>query len=434
MKIKTVKKSYDEVMALPRVEHKKPGKPWFLLSSLIRVLAVKDLMATKFSYTIEGADKLPKGPCLILMNHSSFIDLKIVSKILYPRPYSIVCTTDGFVGKSWLMKRIGCIPTQKYVSDLNLIRDMKYALHENKVSVLMYPEAGYSFDGCATAIPEKLGKLLKMLNVPVVMITAYGAFARDPLYNGLQLRKVKVSATVKCLLTPTEIEEKSVEELDSVLKEVFTFDNFKWQYDNKIEILEKFRADGLERILYKCSECGSEGKMEGKGTELYCRACGKQHHLDVLGRLKATEGETRFPHIPDWYRWQRECVKEELLSGKYSLETDVKIGMMVDYKALYMVGEGTLTHDPERGFTLEGCDGKLKYEQKPLSSFGLCADYFWYEIGDMICIGNRDALYYCFPKKEGIVTKTRLAAEEIYKIRVAEALAAREKRLAEKNI
>jgi len=43
-------------------------------------------------------------------------------------------------------------------------------------------------------------------------------------------------------------------------------------------------------------------------------------------------------------------------------------------------------------------------------------------------------LYYCFPKKEGIVTKTRLAAEEIYKIRVAEALAAREKRLAEKNI
>jgi len=434
MKIKTVKKSYDEVMALPRVEHKKPGKPWFLLSSLIRVLAVKDLMATKFSYTIEGADKLPKGPCLILMNHSSFIDLKIVSKILYPKPYSIVCTTDGFVGKSWLMKRIGCIPTQKYVSDLNLIRDMKYALHKNKVSVLMYPEAGYSFDGCATAIPEKLGKLLKILKVPVVMITAYGAFARDPLYNGLQLRKVKVRATVKCLFTPKEIEEKSVEELDSVLKEAFTFDNFKWQYENKIEIREKFRADGLERILYKCSDCGAEGKMVGKGTELVCNACGKKHYLDVLGRLKAMEGKTRFPHIPDWYRWQRECVKEEILSGEYFLDTEVDIGMMVDYKALYMVGRGRLTHDPKRGFTLEGCDGKLKYEQKPLSSFGLCADYFWYEIGDMICIGNRDALYYCFPKKEGVVTKTRLAAEEIYKIRVAEALAAREKRLAEKNI
>ena len=45
------------------------------------------------------------------------------------------------------------------------------------------------------------------------------------------------------------------------------------------------------------------------------------------------------------------------------------------------------------------------------------SDYFWYEIGDMVCIGNKDALYYCFPEKEGIVTKTRLAAEELYKLK-----------------
>jgi hypothetical protein len=79
-----------------------------------------------------------------------------------------------------------------------------------------------------------------------------------------------------------------------------------------------------------------------------------------------------------------------------------------------------LTHD-SRGFVLTGADGKLSYEQKPLASYGLYSDYFWYEIGDMICIGNRDALYYCFPKKEGVVAKTRLAAEELYKIKSAEA-------------
>ena len=39
----------------------------------------------------------------------------------------------------------------------------------------------------------------------------------------------------------------------------------------------------------------------------------------------------------------------------------------------------------------------------------------------MICIGNRDALYYCFPKKQGVVAKTRLAAEELFKIKSAEA-------------
>ena len=419
MKIKTQKKSYDEVMALPRPEHKRPSRPWFVLRTLIRALAIPGMLQTRFKYTFEGRDKLPEGPYLILMNHSSFIDLKIVSKIFYPKPYAIVCTSDGLVGKNWLMRRIGCIPTQKFVTDITLIKDIKYALKEKNISVLMYPEASYTFDGTATPLPEKLGGLLKLIKVPVIMVTTRGAFARDPLYNGLRLRKTRVSAEVRCLLTPEEIEEKSVPELDAVLREAFTFDNFAWQYENRVEITESFRATGLERILYKCSECGTEGKMVARGTEIVCHACGKRHTLDTLGRLRAADGATRFEHIPDWYRWERECVREELIRGEYRLDTEVEIGMMVDYKAIYMVGQGRLTHD-DSGFTLTGCDGKLSYEQKPLASYGLYSDYFWYEIGDMICIGNRDALYYCFPKKEGVVAKTRLAAEELYKIKSAE--------------
>ena len=73
------------------------------------------------------------------------------------------------------------------------------------------------------------------------------------------------------------------------------------------------------------------------------------------------------------------------------------------------------------GFTLVGCDGALNYTQKPKASYSLYSDYNWYEIGDMICIGNNEHLFYCFPKaKEDIVTKIRLAAEEIYKIKCEE--------------
>ena len=419
MKIKTVKKKYSEVMALPRPKHVKPKKPWFTLRLLIRILAVWDMLITGFKYSFPDRKKLPKGPYLILMNHSSFIDLKIVSRIFFPMPYNIVCTTDALVGKAWLMRRVGCIPTQKYVTDLSLIRDMKHALTENKTSVLMYPEAGYSFDGRATAIPENLGFLLKMLKVPVLMVTANGAFARDPLYNGLRLRKVKISASVKCLFTAEQVAELPVEELNAGLAEAFSFDNFAWQYENRIEIDEPFRAIGLERILYRCPDCGAEGKMRGEGDEIICHACGKRHRLTVYGKLEAVDGETRFSHIPDWYAWERQCVREEIESGKYALDTEVDIAMLVDHKALYTVGGGRLTHGPD-GFVLDGCEGELHYEQKPLASHSLNSDYFWYEIGDMISIGNRDGLYYCFPKQEGIVTKTRLAAEELYKIKSAE--------------
>lgn len=415
MKIKTKQLSYDEVMKTKKPPHRLPKRPGLLFRSIVRAAASSDLRDAKFSYTTRRMELAGKGPWLILMNHSSFIDLEIVSKIMFPKPYCIVCTSDGFVGKEWLMRQIGCIPTQKFVSDVSLIGDINYALHKKNTSVLMYPEASYSFDGCATPLPRRLGILLKKLRVPVISIHTEGAFARDPLYNCLQKRKVKVSAEVSCLFSAEEIQEKSVDELDEGLRAAFDFDNFAWQRENGVIINEDFRADGLNRILYKCAHCGNEGSMEGKGTSLVCRSCGKKYELTPLGTLKAEDGETEFSHIPDWYRWERSCVREEIESGSYRLDIPVNIGMVVDFKAVYMVGSGRLVHTAE-GFHLTGCDGKLDYIQSPKASYSLYSDYYWYEIGDVICIGDKDRLYYCFPRGGDVVAKTRMATEELYKL------------------
>ena len=145
MKIRTQRKSFETVMALPKARHHKPLRPNRLLQTVVRLASLPDLWATKFKYKLIGMERLPKEPCLILMNHSCFLDLMIMSRIFYPKRYAIVCTTDGLVGMEWLMRLLGCIPTQKFVSDVGLIRDMEYMLKEKKVSVLMYPEASYSF-------------------------------------------------------------------------------------------------------------------------------------------------------------------------------------------------------------------------------------------------------------------------------------------------
>ena len=414
MKIKTKRMSYDEVMALPRPEHKKPLKPNRLLATAMRLIAEPDLRDVDFSYEKKNMDAAGDGPWLILMNHSSFLDLEIVSKLMYPKTYNIVCTSDGFIGKEGLMRSLGGIPTQKFVTDLTLISDIGYAMKVNKNNVLMYPEASYSFDGTATPLPRKMGILLKRLKAPVIMITTYGSFARDPLYNNLQKRKVKVSAVMECLLTPDQIKNYTIEQLDVILDNAFSFDYFKWQKDNNVVINETFRADGLNRILFRCARCGQDGQMEGYGTHLRCNACGKEYEMDELGDLHALDGDTEFSHIPDWYAWERSEIKHEIEMGKYSLDTDVEIGLMVDFNSIYMVGNGTLHHDCN-GFVLDGCDGKLHYEQGPKACYSVYSDYYWYEIGDIICIGNKDCLYYCFPKEKDVVAKTRIAVEEIYK-------------------
>lgn len=417
MKIKRRKLPYEKVLKLPRLQHKKPLKPSRFLATVVRIVSAPTLWKTKFSYTTERMELVGNQPCLILMNHSSFTDMKLAFGIFYPQPLGIVTSVDamsGILGK--LMRLLGCTPTHKYVPDTSLIRDIEYMLKTNKTSVLMYPEAGYSFDGRTTTLPRKMGVLMKKLGVPVVTVITQGAFARDPLYNMLQIRDVKVSAHVKCLATAEEIKEKTVTELDALLDQDFSFDNFAWQRDNKVSIDVPFRADGLHRILYKCPNCGTENKMEGKGIHLTCHACGKKWEMDEYGQLSACEGETEYPHIPDWYTWQRECVRKELENGTYLLDTDVEIAIQVNLDGVCLIGSGRLTHDLN-GFHLTGADGKLDYKQSAVASHTLYSDYYWYEIGDVIGIGDNEFSYFCFPGADVSVTKVRLATEELYKMK-----------------
>lgn len=416
MKIKVKPLDYDQVMALPRPARPKPRRPHRAVRMLLKLASAPELRRVRFRWQSVGMTRLAPGePCLILMNHSSFIDLKIAATMLYPRPFHIVCTSDGFVGKAGLMRALGCIPTNKFVTDTALVRDIRYAIQTLRDSVLMYPEASYSFDGTATPLPESLGKLLKLLRVPVVMIETTGAFARDPLYNGLQLRQVQVQARMTYALSPAEIDAHSVPELNAILASYFSFDHFRWQQRQRLKITEPFRADGLNRVLYKCPHCHAERQTHGHGTTLTCGACGKEYELTEDGAMRAASGSTEFAHIPDWYRWERECVRAEIEAGTYVLDTEVEICMMVDWKCLYRVGTGTLHHDV-RGFRLDGCNGRLHYAQPPRASYSLYADYFWYERGDVICIGDTRALYYCFPKARDVVARTRLAAEELYRL------------------
>lgn len=156
--------------------------------------------------------------------------------------------------------------------------------------------------------------------------------------------------------------------------------------------------------------------MEGKGTKLKCRSCNTEWELSEYGHLKTEGNKGVFDHVPDWYKWERECVKKEIENGTYKLDINVLIRMLVDTKYIYNVGRGRLVHTRE-GFHLTGCDGELDYTQRPERSYSLYSDYHWYEIGDMICIGDSKALYYCFPEgKTDVVAKTRIAAEELFRL------------------
>lgn len=421
MNTKVKKMPLEKVLALKKEKKFKPKKPNLFWRTLIKILSSKDLKSTHFQLEKSGMEKLEKKePCLILMNHTSFIDLKIAETAFYPRPLNIVTSLDGFIGLKWLMRQIGCFPTRKFTPERQVITNMKYCLETLKTSVLLFPEAGYSIDGRATPLPDSLGKCLKYLKVPVVTLISSGAYSRQPLYNNLHRRKVDVSAKMEYFLSPEEIENLSVDEINAKLREVFGFDAYRWQKEKGVIINEPNRAEGLDRILYKCPACMAEGDTVGAGDKVVCKACGKKYFMSETGEMQAVNGETEIAHIPDWYEWERSCVREDLIKGEYCTEDEVKIYALVNSKALYDIGNGRLKHDQD-GFVLYGEKGELIHEQKPLFSYSINADFFWYEIGDVVYIGNSEITYCCVPQNlRNVVAKMRLATEELYKLKKEE--------------
>lgn len=69
MKIRVLEKPYEEVIALPRAEHKYPRKPSRLLHLAMRIGSGFDLKAVNFTLDKSGLDRAGKGPWLVLMNH-----------------------------------------------------------------------------------------------------------------------------------------------------------------------------------------------------------------------------------------------------------------------------------------------------------------------------------------------------------------------------
>ena len=417
MKIKNTLRDYDEVMAIEPHKHYKPKKTNIFWQTLTKLISQPALIKNHFKCKKIGMEKLGKDEqALILMNHSGFTDFEIAYSMLYPRKFNTVAAYETFMGLEWLMKQIGCFATRKYTADLQLIRDIKYCMQENKSSVLMFPEAVYTLDGTCVTLPSSLAKFVKMLGAPLCTLITNGVYLHNPAYGFVKDRDVPIYAELRYVLSPEQIKSMSVDEIQAVIDREFSFDDFRWQKENKIVIDEDFRADGLHTILYKCPHCKAEGKMEGKGIHLTCHECGKKWELTELGYLKATEGEDYFDHVPDWYRWERECVRQEIIDGTYGYDLPCEIMAIVNTKSMYNIGEGRIAHNTE-GFHLTGCGGKLDYHQSAKSAYTCEAIPYWYQIDDVIGFGNNNIFYYAFPKEhKEVVCKTKLAAEEMFKI------------------
>ena len=357
-----------------------------------------------------------KPPYLLLCNHNSFMDLAVAAKAVFPHRCNFVASVNAFVGNEKLVRRVGTVGTRRFNSDTMLVRQLRRVVEMGDIAVL-YPEARYSLCGTPTVLPDSLGKLVKFLKVPVVTLISHGNHINSPFWN-IGNREVRgVTASMTCILKPDDIKNMKPHEINERLCEAFVYDDFRWQKENDIRVTLPNRAEGLHKVLYQCPNCDTEYKMTSEGSVLRCNHCGKEWEMTILGELKATSGKTEFSHIPDWYDWERDNVRAEVQSGKYSFTSPVRVDFLPNADGYVSIGMGILTHD-YNGITLEGeYDGEHYEVIKLVSALYSCQiEYNYRNCGeDCVGINTNSETFYVYPQcEEFSVTKISLAVEEMY--------------------
>lgn len=359
-----------------------------------------------------------KPPYMILSNHMSFIDFELAALGTKMHRVNNVVNIDGYYKRAWLMEWIGAICTRKYTMDLHLIKSIRKVLERGDV-LCMYPEARYSPAGTTSYIPESVGMLVKKNGVPVVAVLHRGNYLHSPFWDFRRKRKVPLHTTLTKILTPEQIDEMSVDEINACIRKALTYNEYEYQKEQGILIKEPFRAEGLHKILYQCPHCMKEFKMSSSGAEIFCTECGKRWTLNEDGSISANDGKTEFNSVPTWFDWERERVTEQVEKGEYSFADDVDVYSMPVCNKFINLGKAHLTHDAEQGFILEGFyNGKTyRIHRNPLQTNSLHVEYDWFRIRreDNIDISTENDSFYCyFHNAKNIVTKLAFATEAIY--------------------
>ena len=362
-----------------------------------------------------------KPPYILLCNHNAFFDMKVALRACFPYVPNFVVAIDGFIGREGLLRSIGCICKRKFTKDIRLIRQIRAVVADGGIPGI-YPEARYSLCGTTAVLPESLGGIAKQLKLPVVTLICHGHHVNHPFWNTRKERHVKpTEAEMKLLFTPEEINHLTPSEINRRLVQEFQYDDFRWQKEKKIRVKDPNRAVGLEKILYQCPRCRTEFHMSSSGTELRCGSCGMAWTMDEYGQMVSLlpDEDARFPHIPDWYEWERRNVRAEVRSGNYSTgELPVRVRSLPNAKQFIDLGTGTLVHD-ENGFRVRvaGVNGeeyRMDISVPDLYSVHIEYEYL-FKFGDCVDLNTLTDTWYVYPyEKPFSVTKMALATEELY--------------------
>jgi len=403
-----------------------------------------------------------KPPFLVFSTHQGFSDYYIAPLALFPHRANYVSDMEGFAAfGEWLYRSIGCIGKRRYVPDIRVVQNIGRALDKGQ-SVVIFPESRHSNVGTTAYLPDNLGRLAKLFQVPVVTLSVHGSYLANPFWDEEHTRKVPMEATLECICTKEELTQISEETLQQRIAERLQYDEYAWQQEKKIKITSRWGVEGMEKVLYQCNLCGLGYGMYSMGSKLICDICNSEWMLMDDGQLMFMNETKKIPDeaydkgvnpikktekrfargdlfsIPEWYEWQRDAVKKELQRREEekrirlsedvcegaampeAYEEDIRkynvcVEALPNAKGFVPLGEGQLILN-EKGFRLILKDEEMFFAHATRESVQTECNYRGR--GSCIVLSDKNCCYYIYSEdKKFSPTELQFFGEALYRKR-----------------
>jgi len=229
---------------------------------------------------VEGSTLVPRrGSVLVLANHVGFWDPLVLSLGL-GRPIQFLATETAFRKKllSFVAHFFGAIPKMKFHPDVRAIFKLQ-DWSELGSAVGLFPEGVRSWDGRRTELAPGIGKLIRLLGVPVVTARIFNAERLSPRWALHQRRGhvlVHFEAPVRFSpsVTAAEIEEHVGRAISVDVEN-----------SPRGPVYGKQLAAGITNLLFMCPACFSLESLDTSRNTMRCLVCGDTWRIGSDNRL-----------------------------------------------------------------------------------------------------------------------------------------------------
>lgn len=297
-------------------------------------------MKLKYRYSYEKF-KIKKGEkYIVVCNHTTTLD-PIFLNLAFNKMLYFVGSDDLFNIKYlswWLQYLTGIIPKSKGKSDIGTVKTMLRVLKEGG-TVAVFPEGNRTYSGELCYISPAITKFFMMSKVPIVIYNIEGGYGVDPRW-GLKKRKGKLCGKVKRILSPDEYKTLTEEELHNLIINELNVKNAPSENPYK----SKINAECIERVLFRCPECGMVNTITSCGSNFSCSNCNSKWEYTESLTIKKDGVLYKHPVINDWYKEQIEYIKsfDTTIESVIFEDNNLEIYSFTSGKNKTLLGTGSL--------------------------------------------------------------------------------------------